>query len=263
VKILVTVKRVEDPEIRIKIKDDGGGLVTDSLKYVANPYDIIAVEEALRVKATVDSEIVVLSIGVEDAAHQIRTALAMGADRAIHIVTEESLDPFTVAQAMTKIVADESPDLIIMGKQAVDDDMGQTGSLLAELLGWPQASYASKEANLESADEKAKKAAFSIDGNTVTVCREVDGGLETLKLTLPALITTELRLNIPRYASLPGIMKAKKKEIKKIPWSELAPDLKPIVNILKLTPPKTRAAGVVVESVSELMDKLRNEAKAL
>ena len=262
-KILVTVKRVEDPEIKIKIKADGSGLETDQMKYVVNPFDEIAVEEALRLRDAHDGEVIVLSIGVGDCAQQIRTALAMGADRGVHVLTDETLDPTLASLAMQKVIETESPDVVLMGKQAVDDDMGQTGVMLAERLGWSQASFASKEASLESDEEKNKQTALSVADNKVTVVREVDGGIETLALNLPALITTELRLNIPRYASLPGIMKAKKKEIKEMALRDLIGDAQERVQILKMEKPAERAAGMIVNDVPELMDKLRNEAKVL
>lgn len=262
-KILVTVKRVEDPEIKIKIKGDRSGIETDQMKYVVNPFDEIAVEEALRTRDAYSGEVVVVSVGVEDAAHQIRTALAMGADRGVHVVAEETLDPATVAAAMLKVVEEEKPDLIILGKQAVDDDAGQMGIILAEKLGWGQATFASKEASLESAEEKSKQPAFKKTDSTIEVVREVDGGIETLQLQLPAVVTTELRLNVPRYASLPGIMKAKKKEIRTHKLRELIGDVKPLVKVVAMEPPAERKAGIIVEDVATLVDKLRNEAKVL
>ena len=262
-KILVTVKRVEDPEIKIRIKPDGSGIETDQMKYVVNPYDEIAVEEALRTRDAHQGEVVVASLGVEDAQHQIRTALAMGADRGIHVVVEESIDPATTAQALLKVVQDEKPDLLILGRQAVDDDMGQVGGLLAEKLGWGQATFVSKEESLESDDEKAKKPAMKLSDGQLEVVREVDGGLETLQLQLPALVTTELRLNVPRYASLPGIMKAKKKEIKRLTLADLGVEPKPRVRVVQMEPPPARKAGIIVEDVNALVDKLKNEAKVL
>ncbi|MDP7040761.1 MAG: electron transfer flavoprotein subunit beta/FixA family protein [Myxococcota bacterium] len=262
-KILVTVKRVEDPEIKIKIKADGSGLESEQMKYVVNPFDEIAVEEALRLRDTHEGEVVILSLGVADCAQQIRTALAMGADRGVHVLTDETLDPTLASLAMQKVIEDESPDIVLMGKQAVDDDMGQTGVMLAERLGWGQASFASKEASLESEEEKSKQTALNVSDNKVTVVREVDGGIETLCLNLPALITTELRLNIPRYASLPGIMKAKKKEIKEFPLRDLIGDAQPLVEVLKMEKPAARAAGMIVSDVPQLMEKLRNEAKVI
>ncbi len=262
-KILVTVKRVEDPEIKIKIKADGSGLENDQMKYVVNPFDEIAVEEALRLRDAHEGEVVVLSLGVSNCAQQIRTALAMGADRGIHILSDEVIDPTLTSLALAKTIESENPDVVLMGKQAVDDDMGQTGIMLAERLGWSQASFASKEASLDSDEEKNKQTALKVSDGKIQVVREVDGGIETLSLSMPALITTELRLNIPRYASLPGIMKAKKKEIKEIPLRELIGDTQPVVKILKMEKPAARAAGMIVNDVPELMDKLRNEAKVI
>lgn len=262
-KILVTVKRVEDWEIKIKVKPDGSWIETDQMKYVVNPFDEIAVEEALRLREAHGGEVVVTSLGVKDTSHQIRTALAMGADRGIQVVSDARLDPQNTARALVKVINDENPDLIIMGKQAVDDDQGQVGILLAESLGWGQASFASKEAALDSQQEKDKVPAISINDGNATVVREVDGGLETLELTLPAVITTDLRLNVPRYASLPGIMKAKKKEIREIPLADLVPEATPGVEVLKLEPPKERQAGEMVEDVPTLVRKLHEEAKVI
>jgi electron transfer flavoprotein beta subunit len=263
VKILVTVKRVEDPEIKIKIKADGAGIETDQMKYVVNPFDEIAVEEALRARDTYQGEVVVASVGVPDAQHQIRTALAMGADRGIHVVAEQPLDPWTTAEALLKIVQEEKPDLVILGKQAVDDDMGQMGIILAERLGWGQATFVSKEASLESEEEKNKVTALKIDNGVLTAVREVDGGIETLRVKLPCVVTTELRLNVPRYASLPGIMKAKKKEIKEKKLADLVGGAGARVKVLKMSPPPQRKAGVIVADVGALVDKLKNEAKVL
>ena len=262
-KILVTVKSVEDPEIKIKIKPDGSGIETDQMKYVINPFDEIAVEEALRLRDVHKGEVVIACIGKEDATHQIRTALAMGADRGVHVVSGNLLDPSVVSLALKKVITDESPDLVLMGKQAVDDDMGQVGAMLAERLGWGQANFASKEESLESADEKAKKPAIKIEGRSATVVREVDGGFETVALSLPGLITVDLRLNVPRYASLPGIMKAKKKEIKTLQLGDTTSDTTPRVKILKMEPPAQRAAGIIVADVPSLVEKLKNEAKVI
>jgi len=262
-KILVTVKRVEDPEIKIKINAAGDGIETDQMKYVVNPFDEIAVEEALRLRDAAGGEVVVASIGVEDTTHQIRTALAMGGDRGVHVVSEQALDPWAAATVMKKIAEDEKPDVIIMGKQAVDDDMGQMGGLLAAMLDWGLASFVSKEASLESEDEKNKLTGLKHEDGRLEVIREVDGGLETMAVKLPAVLTTELRLNVPRYASLPGIMKAKKKEIKKIAIAEMLDGDATRVKVTKLDPPAQRQAGVIVEDVAALVDKLRNEAKVL
>jgi electron transfer flavoprotein beta subunit len=262
-KILVTVKRVEDYEVKIKVKSDGSGIETDNMKYVVNPFDEIAVEEALRVRDTHGGEVVVVSAGSADASHQIRTALAMGADRGVHIQCDERTDPTSASKALQKVVAEESPDLVILGKQAVDDDQGQVGAMLAERLGWAQASFASKEEALDSDSEKNKESALKIADGKLTVIREVDGGLETLSMALPAVVTTELRLNVPRYASLPGIMKAKKKPIKDVQLGELVDDPTPKVKVVNLAPPAERKAGEILSDVPALMDKLKNEAKVI
>jgi electron transfer flavoprotein beta subunit len=264
VKILVTIKRVEDPEIKILLKPDGSGIVSDAMKYVINPFDDIAVEEALRIKAAQGGEVVVVCVGPTDASHQLRTALAMGADRGIHVLAAEGTsDPWVTSVALQKIVEQEKPDMVILGKQAVDDDMGQVGALLAERLGWGQATFASKETSLDSEDEKNKVPALQPSNGSVRVMREVDGGLETLEVTLPAVITTELRLNAPRYASLPGIMQAKRKEIKEMPLASLTEGHAVRVKILSMTTPSTRKAGIKVPDVATLVEKLRTEAKVL
>jgi len=263
VKILVTVKSVEDPEIKIKVKADGSGIETDQMKYVVNPFDAIAVEEALRLRDADSGEVIVACIGKAEHAQQIRTALAMGADRGVHVLSDDALDPLTASLALQKVVEQEKPDLVLLGKQAVDDDQGQVGAMLAERLGWGQASFASKQENLESDAEKQKKPGIQVEGDKLTVLREIDGGLETVKVSLPAIITTELRLNMPRYASLPGIMKAKKKQVTELKLSELVPDAAPKLRITALEPPTERAAGIVVPDVETLLDKLRNEAKVL
>lgn len=263
-KILVTVKRVEDPEIKIKIKADGSGIESEHMKYVVNPFDEIAVEEALRVRDTHGGEVVVVCVGVEDATHQIRTALAMGANRAIHILTNDhNVDSWGTCLAIQKVIEQENPDLVILGKQAVDDDLGQMGILLAERLGWGQATFASKEASLESEEEKSKVPALKIEGGRVEVVREVDGGIETLSVALPAVVTTELRLNVPRYASLPGIMQAKKKEIKKLNLSDVVAPMQPQLKVLKMEAPSQRKAGTFVPDVATLVEKLHNEAKVI
>jgi electron transfer flavoprotein beta subunit len=263
VKILVTVKRVEDPEIKIKLKADGSGIENDSMKYVVNPFDEIAVEEALRVRDAHGGEVVVVSIGVEDTQNQIRTALAMGADRAVHVLATEPLDPSVASQALAAVIQDEKPDLVILGKQAIDDDMGQVGVLLAERLGWGQATFASKEASLDSEEEKSKVVALKIQDGRVEVVREVDGGIETLSVELPAIVTTELRLNVPRYASLPGIMKAKKKEIKQFKLEDLVANILLKVKVIKMEAPSSRKAGTMVPDVATLVSKLHNEAKVI
>jgi electron transfer flavoprotein beta subunit len=247
VKILVTVKRVTDYEAKIKIKPDGSGVATDGINMIVNPFDEIAVEEALRLKEKGGAEVVVLSIGPKDAAQQIRSALAMGADRGI-LVDASDVDSDAVATIMTKVVAKEKPDLVIVGKQAIDDDSGQAGQLLAEYLGWGQACFASK---VEFAAGK------------VTVTREVDGGHDTIEVELPAVITADLRLNEPRYASLPGIMKAKKKPLEETTPAALGVEVKPKVLVKRFEEPSQRKAGIRVPDVATLVAKLKTEAKAL
>jgi len=251
VKIFVTVKRVPDPETVIKIASDGSNIVPDNVKWVINPFDEIAIEEALRVKEKVTgTEVVLVSIGLKAAQEQLRTGLAMGADRAILVLSEEALEPLAVARVVHKLAETEKPDLIIMGKQAIDDDSNCVGQMVAELLQWPQATFASK---LElAADQKSAK-----------VTREVDGGLETLAIPLPAVVTADLRLNEPRYASLPGIMKARKKEMKEIPVADLGIDVTPRLKILKLETPPKRTGGRKVRSVQELVQVLHSEAKVI
>jgi electron transfer flavoprotein beta subunit len=249
VKILVTVKRVPDPETVIKIAPDGAGIVTDNVKWVVNPFDEIAIEEALRLKEkNAGSEVVLVSIGPKAAQEQLRTGLAMGADRAILVVSDENLEPLAVARVLQKLVEQEKPELVVMGKQAVDYDNNCAGQMLAELLGWPQATFASK---------------VELSGGQASVTREVDGGLETLSFALPAVVTADLRLNEPRYASLPGIMKARKKELKEIPVADLGVDVTPRVKIVKLENPPKRAAGRKVGSVQELVKVLHDEAKVI
>ncbi len=262
-KILVTVKRVTDYEQKVKIAADGSSLITEGMNFLANPFDEIAIEEALRLVKAHGGEVVVVSVGSKDATQQIRQGLAMGGNRGILVLTEQNLDPDAVARVLTKVVEEEKPDIVLMGKQATDNDANQCGQLLAGYLGWPQATFASKIAGLESADEKAQKPGVMINDGKAEVVREVDGGLETLELTLPALIPTDLRLNHPRYTSLPGIMKAKKKEIKEISADSLGLDLAPKVRELKYAEPTARSAGITVENVDALLDKLRNEAKVL
>lgn len=262
-KILALTKRVEDPEMKIKVKPDGSGIVTDGMKYALNPFDEIAVEEALRIRDKHTGEVVVVCVGVEDAQSQIRTALAMGADRAIHVVAGTELDPASVADVLAKVVGNEKPDLVLLGKQAVDDDMGQTGILLADKLGWGQATFASKETSLESEDEKNKVPAFHFEGGRVSVVREVDGAVETLSVAMPAVVTCELRLNVARYASLPNIMKAKKKEIKRHELSEFLANVALQVKVLRMEAPTQRKGGEKVPDVATLVQKLRSEAKVI
>ena len=262
-KILVTVKRVPDPNATIKVKPDGSGIVTDNVKYVVNPFDEIAIEEALRLKAVDNSEVVLVSIGDKAASEQLRTGLAMGADRAILVLADGELDSLAVARILQKLATDEGANILLMGKQAIDDDANQTGQMLAALLGWPQATFASKIESLESEEEKKGVPGIAIKDGTATVVREVDGGLETLQLPLPAVVTVDLRLNIPRYASLPGIMKARKKELKEVPVASLGIDVNPKLKVLKLAPPPARQAGRKVETVQELVQALHNEAKVI
>ena len=248
-KILVPAKRVPDPNSNIKVKPDGSGIVTDGLKFVINPFDEIALEEALKIKDKAgDTEVILLGIGERSTAEQLRTALAMGADRAILVLGSDPIDSLGIARVIAKVVTDEGADLVLMGKQSIDNDSNQAGQMLAELLGWPQATFASEVA---LADGKA------------TVIREVDGGLERIELSLPAVITADLRLNEPRYASLPGIMKARKKEMKEIAVADLGVDVAPRLKVVKMTPPPKREAGRKVETVQELVDALHNEAKAI
>jgi electron transfer flavoprotein beta subunit len=248
-KILVPVKRVVDYNVKIRVKADQTGVETANVKMSMNPFDEIAVEEAVRLKEKgLAGEIVAVSAGVAAAAETIRTALAMGADRGILIETEVELQPLAVAKLLKAVVARESPGLVIMGKQAIDDDMNATGQMLAALLGWPQGTFASKVA--------------LADGR-VAVTREVDGGLETVELALPAVVTADLRLNEPRYASLPNIMKARKKPIETLTPAALGVDVTPRLAVLKVEEPPKRKAGAKVASVAELVAKLRTEAKVI
>lgn len=248
-KILVTVKRVIDYNVKIRIKPDGSGVETANVKMSMNPFDEIAVEEAVRLKEKgIATETVAVTFGPAQAQETLRTAMAMGIDRAIHVPIETEIQSLGVAQALKKIVEKEKPDLIIMGKQAIDGDSSQAGPMLAALLGWPQGAFASK---VEIADGKVK------------VTREVDGGLETLLLALPAVITADLRLNTPRYATLPNIMKAKKKPIDTITVADLGIDLSPRHILLKVEEPAKRKAGIKVPDVAMLIDKLKNEARVI
>lgn len=250
-KIVVAAKRVPDPNATIKVRPDGKGIVTDNVKYVVNPFDEIAIEEALRIKEKHGgAEVVLVSVGGKVCSEQLRTGLAMGADRAILVLSEDEVEPLAVARVLTKIVETEKPDLVLLGKQAIDDDSNVVGQMLAEILGWPQATFASE---VKLADDKA----------SAVVTREVDGGLEDVRVQLPAVVTADLRLNEPRYASLPGIMKARKKELKEIPIAELGVDLSPRVKIVKLDPPPKREAGKKVQSVQELVQLLHTEAKVI
>jgi len=263
VKILVTAKRVEDPESKIKVKPDGSGIVTDGVGYKINPFDEIAVEEALRLIAKHKGEVVAVSIGTDKSQAEIRHAMAMGADRGVWVKHEGPADPDLAARLLKAVIDQEKPDLVIMGKQAIDDDQNQTGQILAELLGWGQITFASKTESLESEAEKAKTPAIHVEGSSAKVLREVDGGVETLEVALPAIITADLRLNQPRYASLPGIMKAKKKPIAEMNPAGLGVDTALKVKVLKLSPPPARKAGAMVPDVATLVEKLKNEAKVL
>lgn len=248
-KILVPVKRVLDYAAKIKVKSDGSGVETEGIKWIVNPFDEIAVEEALRIKeAGKASEVVVVGIGPADAANQLRTAMAMGADRAVLIVSDSYVDSDLASRILVEIYKKEQPGLVIMGKQAIDSDANQTGQLLAARLGLPQACFASK---------------LEMEGSNLKVTREVDGGLETIQISTPAVVTTDLRLNEPRYASLPGIMKAKKKPLEEIKIETLALDLAPKVKIHKMQTPPQRKAGIKVASVEELVVKLQGEAKVI
>jgi len=265
VKILVTVKRVEDPEQKIKIKPDSSGIVTEGLNYKPNPFDEIAIEEALRIREKSPGEIVAVTIGTAAAATELRQALALGADRGILVKCDGPTDSDLVARLLAKIVAQEKPDLILMGKQAVDDDQNQAGQLLAEYLGVGQATFASKVERLESEAEKSKTPGVVLlpDGKSLRVIREIDGGLETVEVSLPAVVTDDLRLNLPRYASLPNIMKAKKKEVKELTPQALEVDPTVKVSVLSYAAPPVRKGGIKVPDVATLVDKLRNEAKVL
>ena len=248
-KLLVPVKRVVDFNVKVRVKADGSGVELANVKMSMNPFDEIAVEEAIRLKEQGKAtEIVCVSIGPQQAAETIRTALAMGADRGILVKTESSPEPLAVAKILKGIVDEEKPDLVILGKQAIDDDCNQTGQMLAALLGWPQGTFASK---------------VVIEGSELLVTREVDGGLQTVKLKLPAIVTTDLRLNEPRYASLPNIMKAKKKPIADKTADAYGVDVKPRLEVVKTSEPPGRKGGVKVSSVAELVGKLKNEAGVL
>ena len=250
-KILVPIKRVVDYNVKIRVKPDGTGVETTNVKMSMNPFDEIAVEEAVRLKERgIATEVLAVSAGVAACQETLRTALALGADRAILIETDVELQPLAVARLLAAIVAKEGPQLVIMGKQAIDDDANQTGQMLAALLDWPQATFASQVV----VDTAAQQ---------VTVTREIDGGLETLQMPLPAVITTDLRLNEPRFASLPNIMKAKKKPLETVSPAALGIDVTPRIRTLKVEEPPKRKGGVKVASVDELIAKLRQEAKVI
>ena len=248
-KILVPVKRVVDYNVKIRVKPDGSGVDLANVKMSMNPFCEIAVEEAVRLQeAGKVSEIVVVSVGPSQAQETIRTALAMGADRGILVQTDDDMEPLGIAKLLKAVIAEENPDLVILGKQAIDGDNNQTGQMLAALLGWPQGTFASA---LDCADDKLQ------------VTREIDGGLQTVKLTTPAVVTTDLRLNEPRYASLPNIMKAKKKPIDEKTTADYGVDVAPRLEIVNVSEPPEREAGVKVETVGELVEKLKNEAGVL
>lgn len=248
-KVLVPVKRVVDYNVRIRVRADGSGVETAGVKMSMNPFDEIAVEEAVRLKEkNIASEVVVVSIGAEAAQDVLRSALAMGADRAILVTSDSEVQPLGAAKIIKKLVGQENPGLVIIGKQAIDDDANQTGQMLAGLLGWGQGTFASK---------------LVIENDSALVTREVDGGLMTVRLKLPAVVSTDLRLNEPRYATLPNIMKARAKPLAKIAAQELGLDIAPRIKHLKYEEPKKRAGGAKVSSAAELADKLKNEAKVI
>ncbi|MDA7444339.1 electron transfer flavoprotein subunit beta/FixA family protein [Candidatus Pelagibacter ubique] len=248
-KILVAVKRVIDYNVQIRVKEDGTGIVTDNVKMSTNPPDDNAIEEAVKIKeAGKATEIVAVTIGEEKAQETVRKALAVGADRGIHVKVEGVVEPLAVAKILQKIVDKEKPDLVFMGKQAIDDDCNQTGQMLSALLNWPQATFASK---------------IDIKDNKLEIIREIDEGLETIEVNVPAVVTCDLRLNEPRYASLPNIMKAKKKPIDQMTAADLGVDATPRVQQIKVEEPPKRKAGIKVSSVADLVQKLKNEAKVI
>jgi electron transfer flavoprotein beta subunit len=248
-KILVAVKRVIDYNVQIRIKEDGSGVVTDNVKMSTNPPDDNAIEEAVKIKeAGKATEVVAITIGEEKAQETVRKALAVGADRGIHVKVDSNLEPLAVSKILQKIVDKEKPDLVFMGKQAIDDDCNQTGQMLSALLNWPQATFASK---------------IEVKEKSLEVTREIDEGLETIEINVPAIVTCDLRLNEPRYASLPNIMKAKKKPIEEISAADLGVDTAPRVEQIKVEEPPKRKAGIKVANVAELVQKLKNEAKVI
>jgi electron transfer flavoprotein beta subunit len=247
-KVLVPVKRVVDYNVKVRVKSDGSGVELANVKMSMNPFDEIAVEEALRLKEAGKATVVVVSIGPQQATETLRTGLAMGADRGILVKVEGTVEPLAVAKILKKVADEEQPGLIILGKQAIDDDSNQTGQMLAALLGWAQATFANK---------------LVVEGSDITVTREVDGGLQTVKVKAPAIVTTDLRLNEPRYASLPNIMKAKKKPIDEKTADALGVDVAPRLEVVKTSEPAGRKAGVKVKDVAELVSKLKTEAGVL
>ena len=248
-KILVPIKRVVDYNVKVRPLADNSNVDLNNVKMSVNPFCEIALEEAVRIKESGKAtEVIAITVGKTESQEQLRTALALGADRAILVESDDLLEPLALAKTLAKVVNEENPDLIILGKQAIDGDNNQTGQMLASLLDLPQATNASE---------------LIIEDGSISVTREIDGGLQTLKLSVPAIVTTDLRLNEPRYASLPNIMKAKKKELKVISLTDLGVDSSPRTEILKVELPEARAAGVMVETVDELVDKLKNEAKVI
>jgi len=248
-RVMVGVKRVIDYAVKIRVKPDSSGVETNNVKMSMNPFDEIAVEEAVRLKEKkVATEIVAVTVGPTAAQEQLRTALAMGADRAIHVVTDKATLPLHVAKMFKALVEKEEPSMVLLGKQAIDDDCNQTGQMLAALMGWPQGAFASE---------------ISVDDGKLTVVRETDGGLETVAMKLPAVVTADLRLNEPRYATLPNIMKAKKKKLEKVKPEDLGVEIKEHLSVTNVSEPPKRQAGIIVESIDELVDKLRNEAKVI
>ncbi|KAF8943520.1 hypothetical protein BGZ47_005360 [Haplosporangium gracile] len=253
-RILVATKRVVDYAVKIRVNAAGSAVETANVKHSMNPFDEIGTEQAIQIKEALakskagTAEVVVVSCGPSKSQETLRTALAMGADRAIHVNSDEELQPLAVAKLLKAVVEKEKPDMVILGKQAIDDDSNQTGQMLAGLLNWPQATFASK---------------VELGDKSMTVTREVDGGVETVKTSLPAILTTDLRLNVPRYASLPNIMKAKKKPLATFAAADLGVDIKPRLQTLKVAEPPKRQGGKLVESVDDLVDKLKNEAKVL
>ena len=248
-KILVAVKRVIDYNVQIRVKEDNSGIVTDNVKMSTNPPDDNAIEEAVKIKeAGKATEIVAITIGDDKAQETVRKALAVGADRAIHVKADGIIEPLAVSKILKAVVEKENPDLVFMGKQAIDDDCNQTGQMLAALLNWPQATFASK---------------IDVKDKSLEVTREVDEGLETIEVNIPAIVTCDLRLNEPRYASLPNIMKAKKKPLDQMSATDLGVDTKPRIEQIKVEEPPKRKAGIKVSSVAELVQKLKNEAKVI
>ena len=248
-KILVAVKRVIDYNVQIRVKEDGSGIVTDNVKMSTNPPDDNAIEEAVKIKeAGKATEVVAVTVGEEKAQETVRKALAVGADRGIHVKADGIIEPLAVSKILKKIIDKEKPDLVFMGKQAIDDDCNQTGQMLSSLLDWPQATFASK---------------IDVKDGKLEVVREIDEGLETIEIATPAIVTCDLRLNEPRYASLPNIMKAKKKPIEQLNASDLGVDVAPKIQQIKVEEPPKRQAGIKVSSVAELVQKLKNEAKVI